>query len=49
MVESETADLTSDLTRIAAIPANLRVVDAALRLVVALARGRPSAAPTASA
>ena len=38
MVERQPADLSSDLTRVAAIPANLGVVDAALRLVVALAR-----------
>jgi GAF domain-containing protein len=38
MVERQPADLSSDLTRVAAIPANLSVVDAALRLVVALTR-----------
>ena len=38
MVERQPADLSSDLTRVAAIPANLGVVDAALRLVVVLAR-----------
>ena len=38
MVGSTPADLSSDLTRVAAIPANVGVVDAALRLVVALTR-----------
>lgn len=38
MVERHAADLSSDLTRVAAIPANLGVIDGALRLVVALAR-----------
>ena len=38
MVERQPAEFSSDLTRVAAIPANLGVVDAALRLVVALAK-----------
>ena len=38
MVERQPAEFSSDLTRVAAIPANLGVVDSALRLVVALAR-----------